>query len=129
MHSRAAGVLTAVNAAAPRGLRLEPYPDGEPAMTTTREQYVEKLKGQLDKWNADVAKWEAQAKSAREDMKKRYADELTALRARREEALYNLKLLEGASSTAWQELSRGADEAWERMRAAVAKARTNFEKQ
>ncbi len=98
-------------------------------MTTTREQYVEKLKGQLDKWNADVAKWEAQAKSAREDMKKRYADELTALRARREEALYNLKLLEGASSTAWQELSRGADEAWERMRAAVAKARTNFEKQ
>jgi len=26
-----------------------------------RDEYVEKLKGQLDQWNAEVAKWEAKA--------------------------------------------------------------------
>jgi hypothetical protein len=37
-------------------------------------------------------------------------------------------LLEGASATAWVELRKGADEAWDRMQAAVAAARTHFEK-
>jgi len=29
-----------------------------------REQYIEKLKAQLDEWNAEVAKWEAKTRSA-----------------------------------------------------------------
>jgi len=42
--------------------------------------------------------------------------------------LYNLRLLEGASASAWTELRKGADEAWERMRAAAGAAGTYFEK-
>jgi hypothetical protein len=95
---------------------------------TTRDDYVEKLKARLDHWNAEVAKWEAQAKGAQADMKERYARELDVLKAQRELALYNLKLLEGASATAWVELRKGADEAWDRMQSAVAAARTHFEK-
>lgn len=95
---------------------------------TTRDDYVEKLKAQLDHWNAEVAKWEAQAKGAQADMKERYARELDVLKAQRELARYNLTLLEGASATAWVELRKGADEAWDRMQAAVAAARNHFEK-
>ena len=29
-----------------------------------RDEYVEKLKNQLDQWNAEVAKWESKAKAA-----------------------------------------------------------------
>lgn len=94
----------------------------------TRDEYVATLRKQLDAWNADVDKWEAQAKSARDDMKARYAQQLEDVRARREEARYQMRLLQGASATAWRELSRGADEAWERMQASVAKARAHFEK-
>ncbi len=94
----------------------------------TRDEYVAKLKTRLDEWNADVAKWEGQAKSAQADMKKRYAHQLEEVRARREEALYQMKLLQGASATAWGEFSRGADDAWERMQAAVTQARSHFEK-
>jgi len=94
----------------------------------TRDEYVATLKNRLDAWNADVTKWEGQAKSAQADMKKRYAKQLEEVRARREEARYQLKLVQDASATAWGELARGADEAWQRMQDAVAKARSHFEK-
>jgi hypothetical protein len=94
----------------------------------TRDEYVSTMKNELDRWNSEAARWEAQAERARADLKKEYAKQLETLRARREEALYQLKLLEGASSTAWTELSRGADEARERMRKAVDAAKSHFEK-
>ena len=42
--------------------------------------------------------------------------------------MYNLKLLESASVTAWADVRKGADDAWERMQAALSSARTHFEK-
>lgn len=95
---------------------------------TTRDDYVAKLKSKLDRWNVDVTQWEAHAKSAQKSVKERYARELDVLKAQRELAMYNLRLLEGASATAWTELRKGADDAWDRMQAAVASARTHFEK-
>jgi hypothetical protein len=97
-------------------------------MTTTRDEYVAKLKTQLDSWNLDMATWETKAKAAQADVKKRYEHDLEELRAQREKALYNLRLLEGASASAWSDFSKGADEAWALMRETVAKARTHFEK-
>lgn len=97
-------------------------------MKKTRDEYVKQLKEQLDRWNGDVTKWEAQAKSAKADLKTRYEKQLEALRAQREQAQYNLRLLENASATAWSDFTAGADEAWKQMREGVAKARTHFEK-
>jgi lipid II:glycine glycyltransferase (peptidoglycan interpeptide bridge formation enzyme) len=93
-----------------------------------RDEYVTKLKAQLDRWNEDVTRWEGQAKQAQAEAKKRYEKELEVLRAQREKAMYQLKLLEGASSTAWTEFTLGADEAWKRMRIAFDEARAHFEK-
>lgn len=94
----------------------------------TRDEYVARLRAQLDRWNEDVARWEAQAKVAQAEAKKRLEEQLALLRDQRENALYKLTLLQKASATAWTDLSRGADEAWDKMRAAVDKARTHFEK-
>lgn len=93
-----------------------------------RDEYVAKLKTQLDQWNADLGRWEAQAKSATAGLKERSQKELDVLKAQRELALYNLKLLESASVTAWADVRKGADDAWERMQAALSSARTHFEK-
>jgi hypothetical protein len=95
---------------------------------TTRDEYVAKLKVQLDHWNAEVSRWEAQAKGAQASLKEQYERELDVLKAQRELAKYNLRLLEGASATAWAELRKGADDAWDRMQAALANARAHFEK-
>ena len=94
---------------------------------TTRDQYVEGLKKQLDAWNADLARWEAKAKEAKYGIKERYRCELDVLNAQRELARYNLRLIEGASAGAWAELRQGADDAWERMRLAAEAASTYFE--
>lgn len=95
---------------------------------TTRDEYVTKLKSQLDHWNEDMAKWETQARQARADARQRYEKELVDLKAQREKALYQLKLLQGASTTAWAEVARGADEAWNAFRKSLDTARTRFEK-
>ena len=94
----------------------------------TREEYVSQLKSDLDRWNAEVAKWETQAGKAKADMKKGYAKQLETLQTRREEALLNLKLAENASASAWTDLAAGADEAWKRMREAIGSAKSHFEK-
>jgi len=95
---------------------------------TNRDEYVAKLKKQLGVWNEDMARWEAKAKTAQAEMKERYKRELDVLNAQRELARYNLRLLEDASTSAWTEMRKGADEAWDRMRAAATAAGTYFEK-
>ena len=94
----------------------------------TRDEYVSRMKNQLDHWNADVDKLEAEARKARAKLEGRFQKELEELRARREEALYNLKLVEAASTSAWSDVARGADAAWDSMREALAAARSHFEK-
>jgi hypothetical protein len=70
--------------------------------TMRREEYVARLREQMNVWNA-------------------------VLNAQRELATRNLRLLEGASAGAWAELCQGADDAWERMRLAAAAAGTYFD--
>ena len=93
-----------------------------------REEYVQKLKSQLDQWNAEAAKWEAKAKGAQATMQQEYEKQLGMLNSRRDEALYQLKLLQGASNDAWQDMMRGADQAWKNMHEAFNRARSHFEK-
>jgi hypothetical protein len=86
-----------------------------------RDQYVARLKERLDAWNARVAKWEQATQAAR-------SKQLAEYRSRRDAALYNLTLLEKATSAAWTDLASGADAAWERMEKAFDEARAHFEK-
>ena len=95
---------------------------------TSRDEYVQKLKAQLEQWNAEAGKWEAKAKSAEAGMKAEYEKHLEQWRARRDEALTQMRLLQNASADAWTEMMRGADEAWERMQEAFSSARSKFEK-
>jgi len=94
--------------------------------TTTRDQYVAKLKGELDVWNADITRWQAKTREAKAELRERFKHELDVLAAQRELARYNLRLIEGASAGAWAELRQGADDAWDRMRLAAEAASTYF---
>lgn len=96
---------------------------------TDRDAYVNKLKTQLDQWNAEAARWEAKAKQAQSHMKAEYEKQLAAVHGRRDEAMYQMKLLQNASTDAWMDMVRGTDEAWKNMHEAFSKARSHFEKQ
>ena len=93
-----------------------------------RDDYVKKLKSQLDQWNAEAAKWEAKAKDAQATMQQEAEKQLHTLHSRRDEALYQLKLLQGASTDAWKDMMRGADDAWKNMHEAFNRAKSHFEK-
>ena len=88
-----------------------------------RDEYVEKMKAQLDQWNTDIAKWEAKAKDVQAEGRAEYEKRLEALRGHREQAMYQMKLLQGAAGEAWLEMMRGTDEAWARMREHGARGR------
>lgn len=93
-----------------------------------RDEYVQKLKVQLDQWNADAKKWEAKAQGAQATMKAEYEKQLKTVHSRRDEAMVQLKLLQGASTDAWQDMMKGADQAWKNMHEAFTKARSHFDK-
>ena len=82
-----------------------------------RDEYVKKMKAQIDGWNADIDRWEAESRR-----------QLQSLRQYRDQAMYQLTLLQGAAASASADLMRGADEAWARMRDAFEKAGAHFQK-
>ncbi|HEY6280810.1 MAG TPA: hypothetical protein VIW72_03325 [Burkholderiales bacterium] len=94
----------------------------------TRDEYVQKLKTQLDQWNSEITKWEEKTKSAQTKMKGDYDKQLKAFRSRRDEAMTQLRQVQAASGEAWTEMMRGADEAWARLREAFTNARSHFDK-
>ena len=95
---------------------------------TKRDEYVGKLKQQLDDWNAEAAKWEAKAKAAQAHMRADYEKQLATFRRQRDHALEQMRKVQTSSGEAWQELVRGTDDAWAKMREAVEKARSHFQK-
>ncbi|MFZ1910627.1 MAG: hypothetical protein WAU52_16250 [Burkholderiales bacterium] len=95
---------------------------------SSREEYVQKMKAQLDQWNAEVAKWEEKTKAAQAGMKAQYEAQLEALRSQRDKATYQLHQVQVASTDAWMDMMKGADAAWKAMGEAFLKARSHFEK-
>lgn len=93
---------------------------------TTRSEYIEQLKSNLDQWNADLAKLEAKARVAKTDLRIDYEMQLEALRKHREEAAAKLKELQASGEGAWKELAAGADTAWATLREAFDKAAAHF---
>lgn len=93
-----------------------------------RDEYVKKLKSQLDQWNAEVVKWEAQAKQVQAGVQAEYQKQLQQYRSRRDEALAQLRKVQSASAEAWSDMMRTTDEAWKKMQEAFNQARSKFDK-
>jgi len=89
-----------------------------------RDEYVQKLKAQLDQWNAQMAKWD----SASQEFKNKYLQQLDELHVRRDQAIAELKRLQNASTDAWKGMMQGADAALKSMQEAFDKARKQFDK-
>ena len=91
-----------------------------------KDEYIGKLKHQLDQWNVDIDVLEARARAADEEFSESCAAYLEALKSRRDEAKVRLALLRNSAGDAWQELLKGSDEAWDSIRHALAEARKKF---
>ena len=93
-----------------------------------RDDYVQKLKMQIDRWNSEAAKLEAKAKAAQAGAQAEYAVQLDQFRKHRDEAMAEMRRVQAASMDAWKELASGADTALKSMQDAFEKARAGFDK-
>jgi hypothetical protein len=91
-----------------------------------KDDYVAKLKAQLDIWSADIDVLEARAKKVDDELRVKYDEQLALLRLKRDEAKVKLKEIQESAEGAWQELRKGGDEAWESIKHALAEARKKF---
>ena len=91
-----------------------------------RDAYIEKMKAQLDAWNAKIDQFEAQARKAGADAQLQYEKQLEELRESRDDAAKHLKELQVASNEAWESLQRGAENAWDEMARAFKNAAERF---
>lgn len=91
-----------------------------------REEYVLKMKNQLDQWNGEIAKWESKAGEVQAETRAEYDKGLNAVRAQRDSAMQQLHQVQSAAGDAWVEMAKGVDDAWARMRDAFDKANARF---
>lgn len=89
---------------------------------TTRDAYVQKMKGQLDRWNAEIDRLQAKAKEAGSEAQKEFHERVAELRSRREGAEEKLEELRSSTSGAWEDLKTGVELAWESLGEAVKSA-------
>ena len=92
----------------------------------TRDEYVGRLKAELDRWNAQIADWEGVTRESQAGLWAQYDRHLRLLREQRDQALWRLEEVQSASDATWQELARGTDRAWDELRAAFKNAEQQF---
>ena len=71
---------------------------------------------------------QAKAKAAQAGMTAEYARQLEQYRARRDEALQEMRRIQSASADAWSQMTHGAETAFKEMRESFERARKAFEK-
>lgn len=93
---------------------------------TSRDEYVETLKAQLDQWITQMAAWESASRAATNEAKAELEKQLGIMKSRLDDTVFRMELLKGASADAWQEIANGADEARKALQEAIEKARSRF---
>lgn len=91
-----------------------------------RDIYVEKLKAQLDEWNAEIDKFEAKAREFDAATKQKYENEIKELREKRNEARTRLIEIQDASEDAWEDLIHGVERSWDILKDSIEHAMSRF---
>lgn len=91
-----------------------------------RDMYVAQLKAQLDIWNAQLSKLEAQGREVGASAKDAYEMQVQLLQAQGEQVKARLDEIQTANEDAWEDLKTGADSAWGALRDSMEKAISRF---
>lgn len=97
-------------------------------MNEKRNAFVQKLKAQLDEWNADINELETKADQAEVRAKIEYHKRIADLRARFKEVEDKIGELQQADEGAMENLKQGIETSWEILKASFTKAKSEFER-
>lgn len=69
-----------------------------------RDEYVEKMKEQLDEMNEMIDRWQAKAKDAEGEVREKYEAQAAAFRERSDGARARMKEIRDSGDDSWQNL-------------------------
>jgi predicted nucleic acid-binding Zn-ribbon protein len=93
---------------------------------STRDDYIAKMKTQLDAWNAEIDALEDKASDVRADVKVKYDEQLAALRVKRQEGEKKLDEMQEASETAWEQIKTESENVWAAFKDSVEAFQQHF---
>ncbi|MEX0600395.1 MAG: hypothetical protein WD423_12065 [Rhodothermales bacterium] len=96
-------------------------------MAMNRDEFVEKLKQQIDEWNEKIDRLEQRVREGRAEAEGTTDERLVDLRRRRDDLRARLRELQSASEEAWSDLKTGIERARKELGDAFARARSHYE--
>jgi len=99
----------------PTALRIEGYglklslQRGAVIMGEKRDVYVQNLKGNIDKWNAEIDGFQTKSDKAMTDAEVQFRKQIEELKVKRYELEQKMEELQNASETAWEDTKTGVD--------------------
>ena len=86
---------------------------------TTRDEYVEKMKRQLDEWNEDIARLEAKLAKLTGPARERLEPYLAKAREGRDAAVRKLAELKESGEESWDNLQGEVEHVWKALRHSI----------
>ncbi|AFL74130.1 hypothetical protein [Thiocystis violascens] len=78
----------------------------------TKEEYVEKLKNQLDEWKVDLDNLRAKAADAADDVRESIEKEIAEIKLKWDEGEGKRQEMIDSADEKWDELKEDAEEGW-----------------
>ncbi len=92
----------------------------------TRDDTVRNLKHKLDLWNSDLDDLESRMEKYQDERRMELRQTLDELKEKRDEASKAFDKLKSASDDAFDDVRKGAQDAWDRMASSFDKAKQRF---
>lgn len=91
-----------------------------------KDEYVARMKQQLDDWSAEIDDLEAKAHAAKDQVKEKYQEQLGLLRAKREEGEIKLQEMRAATDSSWEKAKGEAENVWDALKAGLDAFKAHF---
>jgi predicted nucleic acid-binding Zn-ribbon protein len=84
-----------------------------------KNEYVERMKKQLDDWNTDIDTLQVRANLAKAELKVKYEEQITELRKKRETGERKLNEIEAAAEDSWEHMKGETERTLSALKAAI----------
>jgi len=96
-------------------------------MGTKRDAYVEKLQGNIAKWNGEIDEFQAKADKAKADAQVEFHKQIAEIKEKRQALEAKITDLKNAADEAWEDVKAGVDVSRQILGQAIHTAKSRFE--
>ena len=93
---------------------------------TKRNEYLDKIKAQLEEWEYDINRLEARLDDAQDEAKVKLDKTINDLKVKQKDMQGRLKQLENAAEEAWTDVRDGLELAWDSLKLGFLAAKSEF---